>query len=60
MNSDSLWAAFGLFLLIEGLLPFLSPSRWRSAVAQIALMRDGQIRAFGLVAILAGALMLWV
>ncbi|WP_182119749.1 DUF2065 domain-containing protein [Acidovorax sp. FHTAMBA] len=60
MNSDSLWAAFGLFLLIEGLLPFLSPSRWRSAVAQIALMRDGQIRAFGLIAILAGVLMLWV
>ena len=29
MTSDSLWTAFALVLVIEGLLPFLSPSAWR-------------------------------
>lgn len=60
MTSDSLWTAFGLVLVIEGLLPFLSPSGWRRALNQIAQLRDGQIRFFALLAILAGLVMLWL
>lgn len=59
MDSESLRAALALVLVIEGLLPFLSPQSWRRAVAQIALLQDGQIRFFGLLAIVAGVLMLW-
>ena len=59
MDSESLWAALALVLVIEGLLPFLSPQSWRRAVAQIALMQDGPIRFFGLLAIVAGVVMLW-
>jgi uncharacterized protein YjeT (DUF2065 family) len=59
VDSESLWAALALVLVIEGLLPFLSPQSWRRAVAQIALLQDGQIRFFGLLAIVAGVLMLW-
>ena len=59
MDSESLWAALALVLVIEGLLPFLSPQSWRRAVAQIALLQDGQIWFFGLLAIVAGVLMLW-
>lgn len=59
MDSESLWAALALVLVIEGLLPFLSPQSWRRAVTQIALLQDGQIRVFGLLAIVAGVVMLW-
>lgn len=59
MNFESLWGALAFVLVIEGLLPFASPQSWRGAVAQIAQLKDGQIRFFGLLAIVAGGLMLW-
>nr|WP_255593878.1 DUF2065 domain-containing protein [Acidovorax sp. sic0104] len=48
-----------LVLVIEGALPFLSPQGWRRAVSHIAQLRDGQIRFFALLVILAGLAMLW-
>ncbi len=54
----SLLAALGLFFVLEGLMPFLNPRRWRSTFLQIAQFSDGQIRFFGLVAILFGILLL--
>ena len=50
-------AGLGLALVIEGLLPFLSPPAWRKAIAQIQQLNDGQIRFFGLCCILAGVLL---
>ncbi len=54
----SLLAALGLFFILEGLMPFLSPGRWRATFLQIARFSDGQIRFFGLVAVLFGILLL--
>lgn len=54
----SLLAALGLFFLLEGLLPFMAPGRWRKTFLQIAQLSDGQIRFFGLVAMLFGILLL--
>ncbi len=45
-------------LVIEGLLPFFSPSAWRGMFEQILKMSDGQIRFFGLCSIAAG--LVWV
>ncbi|PJI97005.1 hypothetical protein CLU85_1762 [Acidovorax sp. 69] len=59
MGWDSLWSALALVLVIEGLVPFLSPRSWRRAVLQIAHLQDGQIRFFALLAIVIGALMFW-
>ncbi len=56
--SQVVWSAIALVLILEGLLPFLSPASWRKAMAQIPLLRDGQIRFFGLIAILVGAVIL--
>jgi uncharacterized protein YjeT (DUF2065 family) len=39
-------------------MPFLDPRRWRSTFLQIAQFSDGQIRFFGLVAVLFGILLL--
>ena len=52
--SSSIWLALALVLVIEGLLPFLSPTSWRKAFEQVLKMSDGQIRFFGLCSILIG------
>jgi uncharacterized protein YjeT (DUF2065 family) len=50
----SLAMAFGLVLVIEGLMPFLAPARWREMLQKVGAMADGQIRFFGLSMMLAG------
>jgi hypothetical protein len=56
----NLIAALGLMLIVEGLMPLLSPPSWRDAMRRIAALRDGQIRFMGLAATLAGVLLLSV
>ena len=56
--TDSLWTAFALVLVIEGLLPFLSHASWRRVFTQMVQLRDGQIRFFALLCILSGIVML--
>jgi uncharacterized protein YjeT (DUF2065 family) len=56
-----LLTACALVLVVEGLMPFISPSRWREAFSRILAMSDGQIRFIGLISILAGLLgLLWL
>ena len=50
--------AFALMLIIEGALPFLAPSLWRDTFRRITQLSDGQIRFFGLTAMLLGLLLL--
>ena len=58
---EKLWAALALMLVIEGLLPFVSPGRWRALFEQITRMSDGQIRFMGLTSMLVGLLVLvWI
>jgi uncharacterized protein len=58
VNGDTLWLALALVLVIEGLLPFISPKGWRSMFEQVLKLQDGQIRFFGLCSIGAGLLIL--
>ncbi|MDR7376789.1 uncharacterized protein YjeT (DUF2065 family) [Rhodoferax ferrireducens] len=60
MDGYSLWAALALVLVVEGLLPFLSPTRWRRMFQQMLALQDGQLRFFGLCSIIAGLLLLWM
>lgn len=60
MDFDTVLAALGLMLLFEGLMPLLLPQQWREAFLRISRMRDGQIRFFGLMAVLAGSFLLLV
>ena len=57
--SDSIWAALALVLILEGLLPFISPGAWRRVFSEMLQMRDGQIRFFGLICLFAGAGLWW-
>ncbi len=55
-----LLGALALMLVVEGLLPFFSPTAWRSIFQRAVLMSDGQIRFIGLSSMLAGLVMLLV
>ena len=57
--ADLLLGAFALMLVIEGILPFVSPVRWRSVFERAMRMGDGQIRFIGLCSMLAGLAMLY-
>ncbi|OGA27284.1 MAG: DUF2065 domain-containing protein [Betaproteobacteria bacterium RIFCSPLOWO2_02_FULL_65_24] len=51
--------AFALMLVIEGILPFLFPAKWRETFRRVTQLSDGQIRFFGLSSMLAGLLLLF-
>ena len=53
-------AALALVLIIEGILPFISPSRWRVMIASVAQMEDRVIRNVGLGSMLLGLLLLYL
>jgi uncharacterized protein len=51
--------AAALWLLLEGLMPFLLPAAWREAAHALLRLKDGQLRFIGLVLLLAGAILLY-
>lgn len=56
---DSLAGALALLLIIEGMLPFLSPTGLRRSLAQIAQMDDRTLRTIGFVSMLMGLALLY-
>ena len=50
--------ALALMLILEGVLPFLSPNLWRETFRRITQMSDGQIRFVGLSSMIVGLLLL--
>jgi uncharacterized protein YjeT (DUF2065 family) len=49
-----------LFLVIEGILPFLYPTRWRQMLARVVTLPDQQLRMMGLFSMLLGAGLLYL
>jgi uncharacterized protein YjeT (DUF2065 family) len=52
-------AALALVMVIEGLLPFLSPARCRESLLRAARLPDATLRTLGLASMLAGLLLLY-
>ncbi len=48
--------AVGLVLVIEGILPFLSPRIWRWTIQQLFIQSDLAVRITGLTSMLLGLL----
>ena len=59
-GGSPLLLAIGLVLIIEGLLPLLSPSGWRETMRRIAEFRDGQIRFVGLGSVAIGLMLVLI
>ena len=58
--SELFWPVLALVLIVEGLLPLLAPGLWRRMFSEMLRLRDGQLRFFGLMSILGGALLWWL
>ena len=58
MDGTIFWQALALMLVIEGLLPLVSPKGWRRVFEQILTLGNGQIRFFGLCSIGMGLILL--
>jgi len=58
--SDNLLLAFALMLVLEGILPFVWPAKWREIFAQLLKFSDGQIRFIGLTSMMFGLVLVLV
>ena len=56
---DTLLTALGLVLILEGLLPMISPRKWRSLFEQMLQLQEGQIRFFGMLMVVFGLVVVW-
>jgi uncharacterized protein len=60
VDGNTFWLALALMLVIEGVLPLISPAGWRRMFEQILQLGNGQIRFFGLCSMLLGLVILWL
>ena len=60
MMSRELLVACALLLVLEGLLPFLSPRAWRDVVTNVARLDDRMLRAVSLGSMLMGTALLYL
>ena len=52
--------AFGLFLFIEGILYALFPSKMKSMLKKLELIKDNQLRIGGLIFVLIGFIIIYL
>jgi uncharacterized protein YjeT (DUF2065 family) len=55
-----LWAALALMMVLEGILPFLSPDTLRRLLASMSQVDNRSLRISGLVSMLAGLGLLYL
>ena len=51
--------AFGLFLFIEGILYALFPAKMKNMLKKLELIKDSQLRSFGLIFAVLGFLIIY-
>ncbi|VAW56110.1 hypothetical protein MNBD_GAMMA07-482 [hydrothermal vent metagenome] len=57
---NDLLSALALVLVIEGIMPFISPKSWRDAMLQASRLQDKTLRTIGFGSMLVGALLLYI
>jgi uncharacterized protein len=55
-----LGGAFALYLVLEGIMPFLNPSAWQRLMAKLSQYETKQLRWGGLISMVAGLALLWM
>jgi len=56
----TLLLAFGLMLVLEGVLPLLAPKAWRQTFERMVTLKDGQLRFVGLISMLIGLVLILI
>jgi hypothetical protein len=57
---DDLLAATALFLVFEGIMPFISPRSFRESLIQIIGFSDRTLRMIGLASMVVGVIFLYI
>jgi uncharacterized protein YjeT (DUF2065 family) len=52
--------AFGLMLILEGVLPLIAPKAWRQTFQRMIELNDGQLRFVGIISMLIGMVIMLV
>jgi uncharacterized protein YjeT (DUF2065 family) len=60
VNFTDLLAALGLFLVLEGIAPFINPQGVKRAFAKLLQVRDRELRIAGLGSMLVGVIILFL
>ena len=60
MEWNDLWGALALYLVLEGVLPFLSPDAAKRAFATLSQLDDRILRRIGLGSMIAGCILLFL
>jgi uncharacterized protein YjeT (DUF2065 family) len=60
MSWSDLLAAFALYLVLEGVLPFLNPQALKRVLTTIATLSDRQLRLWGVASMGAGVMLLYL
>lgn len=58
--NKTLLAAFGLMLILEGILPLVAPKAWREAFKKMVTFKNGQLRFIGLISMIGGLVLLLI
>jgi len=59
LDWSDLAAAFALYLVIEGIMPFLNPQGVRRVMTMFSQLPDAQLRVAGFASMVAGVVLLW-
>ncbi len=61
---ENMWQEIGiavcLVLVLEGVMPFVYPQRWRRAITQLLQLSDQHLRLMGLASMLLGTALLYL
>ena len=57
---EQIGIAIALLLVIEGIIPFLSPNGWRKTLQAISEMPDEKVRLIGLISMIFGVILLYL
>ncbi len=57
---QDIFTAFALYLIIEGMIPFVGPDFFRRTVARLAELNDNHLRATGITIMTTGLVLLFV
>jgi uncharacterized protein len=60
LNFSDLLAALGIFLVLEGIAPFLNPAGVKRAFARLLQVQDRELRIAGLGSMLVGVVILFL
>lgn len=60
MNWPLFVSAIGLVLVVEGIIPFLSPTMWRNMMIRMLDRKDRVIRIIGFFSMIVGAILVYL